>query len=512
MKNNDKNYMPKPQNGMLSFAITSTSNGQQAIFSINDEVGDIRNFAEGSDDRNFYKHLAFKEGKDQVVICVSHANDGCYMRILRYIPGRSGDNQEAWIFIPGNLVVPANDLGEIITLVKNAILDTKLTDHTEGLNNAFSKNYKIRQAYPLIKKSAEGKISYRLIPNDGIQSLLGDRLFESYYYDFEKVLFVDSETFNVVDSYEDISKNSFTKWVTISRSSIEPEVIVKVDDVELKNGMMVDSKQSHTIEYIKTDYLEPIVMRNAKILGDAQLPEKKLVFQYELKSSHFHISDIETGENLTENSQIKIDKIPFGDAGLFPESDLINGKLNISVKCFGYEDKAVNNKIQLPIEKPIRVQLKHKTSMYKFKIRAQYLSGAKDDAEFELEMKEKPSKSPLKSYVQKETSNNSFNLKPLPVIYPNWKFLLKVIIGALFFTCLGMGIGYYLWGMTQSSSAASSEESTEVVTDSLDQQSNTDSVEASEDNKKEGDSSSENKDESENKDNQNSQDTQEKNN
>ena len=62
--------------------------------------------------------------------------------------------------------------------------------------------------------------------------------------------------------------------------------------------------------------------------------------------------------------------------------------------------------------------------------------------------------------------------------------------------------------MTQSSSAASNEESTEVVTDSLDQQSNTDSVEAFKDDKKEGDSSSEGKDESENKDNQNPQGTQ----
>ena len=98
MKNDDKKYMPKAKKGMLSFAVTSTSQGQQVIYSINENIGEIRSFAEGSDDRNFYKHLAFKEGKDQVVICISHANEGCYLRILRYIHGRSGDNQEAWIW------------------------------------------------------------------------------------------------------------------------------------------------------------------------------------------------------------------------------------------------------------------------------------------------------------------------------------------------------------------------------------------------------------------------------
>ena len=130
MKNDDKKYMPKAQKGMLSFAVTSTSQGQQVIYSINENIGEIKSFAEGSDDRNFYKHLAFKEGKDQVVICISHANEGCYLRILRYIPGRDGDNQEAWIYIPANLVVPADMLNQAITVVRNAIIDTKLTEHT----------------------------------------------------------------------------------------------------------------------------------------------------------------------------------------------------------------------------------------------------------------------------------------------------------------------------------------------------------------------------------------------
>ena len=76
-----------------------------------------------------------------------------------------------------------------------------------------------------------------------------------------------------------------------------------------------------------------------------------------------------------------------------------------------------------------------------------------------------------------------------------------MFVGALLFIAVGLGLGYYLWGMTQSSSAASNEESTEVVTESLAQQSNKDSVEASKDDKKGRDSSFENKD------NQKTQDT-----
>lgn len=63
MGNDDNKYMPKTQKGMLSFAVTNTSQGQQVIYSINENIGEIKSFAEGSDDRNFYKHLSFTRQK-----------------------------------------------------------------------------------------------------------------------------------------------------------------------------------------------------------------------------------------------------------------------------------------------------------------------------------------------------------------------------------------------------------------------------------------------------------------
>lgn len=506
MKNDDKKYMPKAQKGMLSFAVTSTSQGQQVIYSINESIGEIKSFAEGSDDRNFYKHLSFKEGKEQVVICISHANEGCYLRILRYIPGRSGDNQEAWIYIPANLVVPADMLNQAITVVRNAILDTKLTEHTSGLEDVFKREYTIRDVHPMVKKSSQGKIAYRIIPKEGLQSLFGDKLFESYYYDFEKTLFVDNENLSVLDTYEDISSNGFTKWVAITRSALEPDVVVKVDGANLSVGMMVDSQKKHTIEYVKADYLEPIRKNNIKFSTETQLPDGKLDFEYELKGSMFKVIDEETGEDLSEKATIKIGNFPLGKSALFSESKLKEGKLNIAIECIGYENKTVTYKTDLPVPQPFTIKLKHKTRIYKFTINSKYLIGSKSDAEFELELREKPSYSPLKSYEMKELASNSFRLRPLPVIFPNWKFLLKMFVGALIFTAIGLGLGYYLWGMSQSSSVDSSEESTEVVTDSLNQQANTDSVETSEEAKKEQESSSEQAEESQDKDSHNSQD------
>lgn len=506
MKNDDKKYMPKAQKGMLSFAVTSTSQGQQVIYSINESIGEIKSFAEGSDDRNFYKHLAFKEGKDQVVICISHANEGCYLRILRYIPGRSGDNQEAWIYIPANLVVPADMLNQAITVVRNAILDTKLTEHTSGLEDVFKREYTIRDVHPMVKKSSQGKIAYRIIPKEGLQSLFGDKLFESYYYDFEKTLFVDNENLSVLDTYEDISSNGFTKWVAITHSSSDSKVTIKVDGVDLADGMMIDSQKAYTIEYQKADYLETITKRNKKFVIDTQLPDCKLDFLYELKATDFRVYDEETGEDLSEKANIKIGNYPLGESALFSESELREGKLKIAIKCFGYEDKSGTLKTDVPVSQPLVIKLKHKTSIYKFTINSKYLKGSKSDAEFELELKEKPSCSPLKSYEMSERANNSFHLRPLPVIFPNWKFLLKMFVGALIFTAIGLGLGYYLLGMSQSSSADSSEESTEVVTDSLNQQANTDSVETSEEAKKEQESSSEQAEESQDKDSHNSQD------
>ena len=484
MGNDDNKYMPKTQKGMLSFAVTNTSQGQQVIYSINENIGEIKSFAEGSDDRNFYKHLSFKEGKDQVVICISHANEGCYLRILRYIPGRSGDNQEAWIYIPANLDVPADRLNQAIDVVKIAILDTKLTEHTSGLEGVFKRKYTVRDVHPMVKKSTQGKFAYRSIPKEGLQSLFGDKLFELYYYDFEKTLFVDSDNLSVLDKYEDISNQGFTKWVSITRGSSDSKVTIKVDGIDLQNGMMIDSQKAYTIEYQKADYLETITKRNKKFVTDTQLPDCELDFQYELKATDFRVYDEETGENLSEKATIEIGHYTLNESALFSETELKESKIKISIKCFGYEDKNELLKTEVPVTQPMVVKLKHKTSIYKFTISSEYLKNSKSNAEFELELKEKPSCSPLKSYEMSEYANNNFHLRPLPVIFPNWIFLLKILVGALLFTAIGLGIGFYLWGMSQSSSLDSGEESTEIVTNPLDQQPNKDSSGTSENNKK----------------------------
>lgn len=472
MKNDDKKYMPKAQTGMLSFAVTSTSQGQQVIYSINESIGNIKIFAEGSDDRNFYKHLSFKDGKDQVVICISHANEGCFLRILRYIPGRSGDNQEAWIYIPANLVVPADRLNQAIAIVRDAILDTKLTEHKSRLEDVFKCEYTIRDVYPMVKKSSQGKIAYRIIPKEGLQSLCGDKLFESYYYDFEKTLFVDNENLSVLDTYEDISSNGFTKWVAITRSALEPNVVVKVDGTNLSVGMMVDSQKKHTIEYIKADYLEPIRKNNIDFSTDTQLPDGELDFKYELKGAMFKVIDDETDEDITEKSNIRVGNCSLGD-GLFPANALSDGKLTLSVKCDQYIDYNCPLKISVPTKDRIKVKLKHKTDVYKFKIRSEHLRGAKNDAEFQLELREKPKISPLKNYILSECANKLFNLRPLTVIKPNWKFLLSVLFGALIFVVVGLGLGYYLWGTPSSSVVTDSNDDVTVEnTDTLTQQAN----------------------------------------
>ncbi len=473
MNNDDKKNMPKAQKGMLSFAVTSTSQGQQVIYSINESIGEIKSFAEGSDDRNFYKHLSFKDGKDQVVICISHANEGCFLRILRYIPGRSGDNQEAWIYIPANLVVPSDMLNQVIAVVRDAIIDTKLTEHTSRLEDVFQREYTIRDVHPMVKKSSQGKIAYRIIPKEGLQSLFGDKLFEPYYYDFEKTLFVNNEYLSVLDTYEDISSNGFTKWVAITRSALEPDVLIKVDGTSLSVGMMVDSQKKHTIEYIKADYLEPIKKNNIKFSTDTQLPDGKLDFEYELKGTMFKIIDEETGEDITEKSDVRVDKCSLGEGLLLPVNALRDAKLTLSVKCYQYIDCNCPLKISVPTEHRIIVKLKHKTDVYKFKIRSEHLRGAKNDAEFQLELREKPKISPLKNYILSERANNIFNLRPLTVIKPNWMFLLSVLFGALIFVAVGLGLGYYLWG-TQSSSVVtvSNDDVTVENTDTLTLQTN----------------------------------------
>lgn len=406
--------------GKLSFAITRTSKGQELVCSFNEEVGNIKKIAEATDDRNFYKKLDYKEATESVIYCISHANDGCYFRILRYISGRVGDNIEAWIFVPSNLIVSSEQLNIVVGKVQEAVCASRLDELMTSLDEIFNREYKVRKVFPVVKESSSDRIAYREIPEEGISALLGDNLFQSYYYDYKKVLFLDTKTFLVKDyAYDNISNEPLTSWITIKKKPDQEDISVYVDDMELRSEMMIEQKGKYTVRYVK-EYLNDIE-KNISLSDGISLPDGPLNFTYTLRKENFEVYDKDEEDektSLLEESTITINGKKLKDVMLVSVSDLKAGKLEVLVSCEGYEELKQTLQFEIPINEPLIFNLIHKRYNIGFVITHRNLGYSSDqdlnDVSFELSMKNKePEKSPLFGYyVCGKDKKDFYHLRP----------------------------------------------------------------------------------------------------
>lgn len=422
--------------GKLSFAMTRTSNGLELVCSFNEEVGNIKKIAEATDDRNFYKKLDYKEATESVIYCISHANDGCYFRILRYISGRAGDNIEAWVFIPSNLIVSSEQLNIVVGKVQEAVCASRLDELMTSLDEIFNREYKVRKVFPVVKESSSDRIAYREIPEEGISALLGDNLFQFYYYDYKKVLFLDTKTFLVKDyAYDNISNEPLTSWITIKKKPNQEDISVYVDDMELQSEMMIEQKGKYTVRYVK-EYLKDLE-ETISLSDGMELPkEEPLNFTYTLKKEDFEVYDKDEEDkktSLLEESTITINGKKLKDVMPVSVYDLQAGKLEVLVSCEGYEVLKQKLQFEIPINEPLIFNLIHKRYNIGFVITCRNLGYSSDqdlnDVSFELSMKNKePEKSPLFGYyVCGKDKKDFYHLRPKWYVQLNKKAVSLLI-------------------------------------------------------------------------------------
>lgn len=421
--------------GKLSFAMTRTSNGLELVCSFNEEIGDIKRIAEATDDRNFYKKLDNNELSLSVIYCISHANDGCYFRILRYISGRGGDNIEAWIFIPSNLIVPNEKLNEVVNKVQESVCASRLDDFMKSLEDIFNRDYHVRKASPIVKESISDRIAYREIPEEGISALLGDNLFQSYYYDYKKVLFLDTKMFQVKDyAYDNISNEPLTSWITIKKKPNQEDISVYVDDMELRSEMMIEQQNMYTVRYVKENLNE--LVQSISLSDGIALPDGPLNFTYTLKKANFDVYDIDDDDkktSLLEESTIRINGEELKNVMAVSVSELQAGKLEVLISCKGYGVLKQKLQFEIPINEPLIFNLIHERYNVGFVITRRNLGYSSDqdlnDVSFELSMKNRePEKSPLFGYyVCGKDKKDFYHLRPKWYVQLNKKAVSLLI-------------------------------------------------------------------------------------
>lgn len=430
-KNNNKSNKVK-----LGFAYSVTSDGLDVTFSVNPEIGKIAEVAE-TDERSLYHILDFKEGLDKnVVRVISFSEEGCYFRILKYIPGRDGDNSEAWIFIPLRAAIEGEELVGIINSVTEVLMKTNIKEDKETLANLFAKEYDVHSCYLALKASHGERKAYRFISGDKkelVDLLDGNNLYQEYYTDYEKVLLLNRNEAKVRGNLDNLSNQELYRWFKLTNKSGNG-ISVFVDETEF-HGCVMTLEGKHKIVYKKEGFKD--CGGEIDVRSDMNLPDKPLNFMMELKYNNvcvFPEGDVK--KDITDECTIEINtKTLFKNKSiLISESEL--KKVAIKVRHNEELYCGISDTITLQTGVTIRISLKVQKKKYTFNYRRRI--GGKELFKFELAYQGYPKKSPIKGHKLCWDNGQYY-------IIPYWYVRIKFII--LFYILILAIVAAFIGGM-----------------------------------------------------------------
>lgn len=185
------------------------------------------------DIRDYLKLFDGLQGTDNTVTFFSFDEGGCFITLLRAIPGRIGDFLSGWIYIPNNIEVSGEDVENTYRYVKSILSQSNLSDQKREIEDFFAKSYP-KKEYPYQYTPSKGELyGVRFLGRYSFKEILGEYRYQPYYAKYKAVFLLD-----------------------------------KNEDVEIVNEVRKQFNDLTDIEISKTAILIPPAQNDLKRLGN----------------------------------------------------------------------------------------------------------------------------------------------------------------------------------------------------------------------------------------------------
>lgn len=437
----------------LGFAIKIANEGVKTIIECNrgqwsSKVVDIREYL------NLFTGL---QGTDNAVTFMSFDESGCFLTLLRAIPGRGGNFSSGWIYIPNEIEIPTESIENTYRFVANLLSESDLTEQKNHIEDFFAQEYKqkeIRIKYTPSKYN--GKFGFRYFGGDYTYREILEYGYQSCYSEYQAIFLLEES--GVVE----IANGQTSNFDNLMSIPLKKQCILKAPShKELESlGRDVKIKSQNGTEFTspKVVYKGDTVHYTLNREGFESIDLPSLVIQDEIQTLSIDTGyrdkwqkkitkdmfNVENNERKPiENYQVKINNRAVTPNGiLMTEKDCYNAKVEISAAGFETEEATINllNMSKTPF------QLKRKTQKIEYDVK---MSNGKI-GKMTLSSQNLPkNKWPRKSYPLKWHYLDKSEVKPSPVVYI---FIVAAfIIGA----ALG-GVIVWLWLTIKNPSDASS--------------------------------------------------------
>ena len=144
------------------------------------------------DPRHYLRMFSGLVGTENVVTAMSFSEFGCYVMLLRDIPGHAGDCLSAWLFIPCNIDIEDNQVVEAYQYAKSVLYQSSLKAVNNEANAFFDKEYPAKKISYTYSPSIGEKLGLRYVNNEGeLFELLGKKRYQEYYSQFKAIFILD---------------------------------------------------------------------------------------------------------------------------------------------------------------------------------------------------------------------------------------------------------------------------------------------------------------------------------
>lgn len=319
----------------IGLKVTMISAGVQEILTLNGgewtrKVVDIRS------DIKALSGKAFEDGAD--VLMLSFVPNGSLLTLFHTLKGRSGDLLSAWMFIPNNCAVSADEEMMLLQQVKAELAKSQVQDWS-ALEGLFAKEYPAKEPFNYFE-SQQGKpcaVRYFGTGTDyGLKEMLGERIFQREYME-HKYIFLLDKSYNVVadDKLVNYTDEPLREWIYVKPPQLPAGITAKLDGRAFTTPQIacVGQKMQLSLERVGFAPLSSeITASRMPIVIDMA----RLTWRFAIAPNSFRVTNDE-GQDITSSCQFQIDGQRLYTPMTMSEADAARPH-RIVVSCHGHSD------------------------------------------------------------------------------------------------------------------------------------------------------------------------------
>lgn len=445
----------------LGFAIKIANEGVRSIIECN--KGEWSNKV--VDIREYLKFFSGLQGTSNAVMFMSFDKSGCFLTLLRSIPGRLGDFLSAWIYIPNSIKIETEYIESTIKFVKGLLSESNLSDKRQEIEDFFAKGYPKKEII-VTNQPCGNRYAFRYVGGDYTLSEILDGGYQKYYSEYKAIFLLDKNgDVCIADGMKgilvDLTDRPIKKICVVKApSQTDLASLGRGVSIVYNNKLFVNSlfeKGTKLQLFLNRDGFEPIPLPLIEIENELQTIPLDLSYRDKWKKkiscNTFRVVDLE-GNDIEEVVTIKVNGKDLYQTVLLPEKECLNVK--VDVKADGYEE--CSQYCNLSDKREIKIYLRRAKQSHRYFIK---MSNGKV-AEMTLSADKLPRKTPLKwYYVDKVNKRSEPTMEPCPLI----AILISLLV-------TGAIIGFvicWLW-FNVISSGRTTETSTETAVETVEKE------------------------------------------